>query len=181
MVGSGDSFLTPGIVPCRSNSAQRSILPAKKDVASSNAACKGKKDVRAGMSVGRSSSEKPTKLLNEQEFRERFCILNGISVYLVDGDPTSTKKEAHGGIFFSKEQFNVGLCLPLLSLLKKFLRFTQISPVFIHPNIIRVLMGCGILDMLFCLDLSLLEVLFIYTIKKGKKNIFSMFAYIPSL
>ena len=35
--------------------------------------------------------------------------------------------------------------------------------------------------MLFHLDLSLLEVLFIYTIKKGKNNIFSMFANIPSL
>ena len=42
-------------------------------------------------------------------------------------------------------------------------------------------MGCNILDMLFHLDLSLLEVLFIYTIKKGKNNIFSMFAHIPSL
>lgn len=42
-------------------------------------------------------------------------------------------------------------------------------------------MGCSILNMLFHLDLSLLEVLFIYIIKKGKKDIFSMFAHIPSL
>lgn len=35
--------------------------------------------------------------------------------------------------------------------------------------------------MLFHLDLFLLEVIFIYTIKKGKKDIFSMFAHIPSL
>ena len=35
--------------------------------------------------------------------------------------------------------------------------------------------------MLFNLDFSLLEVLFIYTIKKGKKDIFNMFAHIPSL
>ncbi|KAL6312623.1 hypothetical protein AAG906_006768 [Vitis piasezkii] len=35
--------------------------------------------------------------------------------------------------------------------------------------------------MLFNLDLFLLEVLFVYTLKKGKKDIFSMFAYIPSL
>ena len=35
--------------------------------------------------------------------------------------------------------------------------------------------------MLFNLDLSLLEVLFVYTIKKRKKDIFSMFAHIPSL
>lgn len=42
-------------------------------------------------------------------------------------------------------------------------------------------MGCSILNMLFRLDLSLLEVLFVYTIKNGKNDIFSMFANIPSL
>ena len=42
-------------------------------------------------------------------------------------------------------------------------------------------MGCGILNMLFNLDLSLLEVLFVYTIKKGKTDLFSLFAHIPSL
>lgn len=99
----------------------------------------------------------------------------------MEGDPVSTEKEAHGGIFFSKEQFNARLRLPLPSLLKQFLYFTQIPPIFIHPNIIQVLMGCNILDMLFYLDLSLLEVFFIYTIKKGKNNIFSIFAHIPSL
>lgn len=46
---------------------------------------------------------------------------------------------------------------------------------------IRVLMGCSILDVLFHLDLSLLEVLFVYTIKKGKNNIFSLSASIPLL
>ena len=40
------------------------------------------------------SSEKPTELLNEKEFRECFCIPNGVSVHLVDGDPTSIEKAA---------------------------------------------------------------------------------------
>ncbi|KAL6313413.1 hypothetical protein AAG906_001127 [Vitis piasezkii] len=39
----------------------------------------------------------------------------------------------------------------------KFLHFTQIPPVFLHPNVVRVLMGCSVLDMLFQLELSLLE------------------------
>lgn len=42
-------------------------------------------------------------------------------------------------------------------------------------------MGCNILDMLFNLELSLLEILFIYTIKKAKSDIFSLAANIPSL
>ena len=42
-------------------------------------------------------------------------------------------------------------------------------------------MGCSILNMLFNLDLSLLEALFVYTIKKEKTDLFSLFAHIPSL
>ncbi|RVW56836.1 hypothetical protein CK203_078539 [Vitis vinifera] len=42
-------------------------------------------------------------------------------------------------------------------------------------------MGCSILSMLFNLDLSLLEVLFIYSIKKGKTDLFSLAARLSSL
>ncbi|RVW93002.1 hypothetical protein CK203_032733 [Vitis vinifera] len=79
------------------------------------------------------------------------------------------------------EQFNAGLRLPLPSLFKQFLHYMRIPPALIHPNVIRVLMGCSILDMLFGLDLSLLEVIFVYTIKKAKNDIFSLSASIPSL
>ncbi|RVW54573.1 hypothetical protein CK203_071397 [Vitis vinifera] len=40
-------------------------------------------------------------------------------------------------------------------------------------------MGCSVLSLLFNLDLSLLEVLFVYS--KGKNDIFSMSAHLPSL
>ena len=42
-------------------------------------------------------------------------------------------------------------------------------------------MGCNILDMLFHLDPSLLEVLFVYTIKMSRKGIFKLFTHILSL
>ena len=42
-------------------------------------------------------------------------------------------------------------------------------------------MECSVLDMLFQLDLSLLEVLFIYTIKMSQKERLILFAHIPSL
>ena len=93
----------------------------------------------------------------------------------------STEKVANHAVYFSNEQFNVGLRFPLPSLFKEFIHFTQIPPTYVHSNIVRVLMGCSILNMLFNLDLSLLEVLFVYTIKKGKIDIFSLFAHIPSL
>ena len=151
-------------------------MSAKKDVASSNATGPS----RNGGS-GRLYSGKPTEVLNEREFRDRFCLSNDVSIQLVDGNPMSTEKVAHNAIYFTKEQFNTRLYFPLPSLFKEFLHYTQIPPTYIHPNIVRVLMGCSIQNMMFNLDLSLLEVLFVYIIKKGKKDIFSMFAHIPSL
>ncbi|RVW63611.1 hypothetical protein CK203_057393 [Vitis vinifera] len=125
--------------------------------------------------------EKPMTSLKVGQFCERFCIPKGVSVQPVDGEAVSTEKFEDNAIYFSKEQFNAGLRFTLPSLFKEFLHFTQIPPAYIHPNIVRVLMGCSILNMLFNLDLSLLEVLFIYSIKKGKTDLFSLFAHIPSL
>ena len=93
----------------------------------------------------------------------------------------STEKAEGRAITFSKEQFNAGLRFPLPALFKEFLHFSKIPPAFIHPNIVRVLMGCSIINMLFNLDLTLLEVIFVYSLKKGKNNIFSMSAHLPSL
>ncbi|RVW62300.1 hypothetical protein CK203_061553 [Vitis vinifera] len=42
-------------------------------------------------------------------------------------------------------------------------------------------MGCSIINMLYNLDLMLLEVFFLYSLKKGKTDIFSMSAHLPSL
>ena len=119
-------------------------MPAKKDVASSSAAGPSGKSVS-----GQIYSEKPTNKLNKREFYERFCIPNGVSIQLVDGKAMSTEKAANHAVYFSKEQFNTGLQFPLPSLFKEFLHFTQIPPAYVHPNIVRVLMGCSILNMLF--------------------------------
>ena len=130
---------------------------------------------------GTAHAEKSMEKLSVKEFRERFCIPNGVSVELTDGEAVSTETGDDHAIYFSKEQFNVGLRFPLPSLFKEFLHFTQISPTYIHPNMVRVLMGCSILSLLFNLDLSLLEVLFIYFIKKVKSDIFNFVACPPSL
>ena len=148
-----------------------------------------KKDVVSSSAVGPSGKGgsgcpypgKPTEVLNEQEFCDNFCLSNGVFVKLVDGDAMSTKKVRHNAIYFTKEQFNAGLRFPLPSIFKELFHYTQIPLAYIHPNTLQVLMGYNILNMLFNLNLSLLEVLFVYTIKKGKKDIFNMFAHILSL
>ena len=42
-------------------------------------------------------------------------------------------------------------------------------------------MECNIINMLYNLDLMLLEVFFVYSLKKVKNDIFSMSAHLPSL
>ena len=130
-----------------------------------------------GAAHGKRSVDK----LSVKEFRERFCVPNGVSVELTDGEAVLTEKSEDHAIYFSKEQFNAGLRFPLPSLFMEFLHFSQIPPAYIHPNMVRVLMGCSILNMLFNLDLTLLEVLFIYSIKKLKTDIFSFVACLPSM
>ena len=126
-------------------------------------------------------AEKSVDKLNVREFREHFCIPNGVFVELTDGEVVTIEKSEDNAIFFTKEQFNVGLRFPLPSLFKEFLHFTQIPPAYIHPNMVQVLMGCNVLSVLFDLDLSLLEVLFVYSIKKGKNDIHNFVASLPSL
>ncbi|RVW76740.1 hypothetical protein CK203_047555 [Vitis vinifera] len=81
--------------------------------------------------------EKVTDKLDAKEFRERFCIPNSVAIELLNGRVlVPTDKSEERTIIFSKEQFNAGLRFPLPALFKEFLHFTQIPPVFIHPNIV---------------------------------------------
>ena len=125
--------------------------------------------------------EKSVDKLSVKEFRERFCIPNGVLLEFLDGEAVSTEKAEGNAISFAKEQFKARLRFLLPPLFKEFLHFTQIPPAYIHPNTVRVLMGCSVLSLLFNLDLSLLEVLFVYSLKKGKNDIFSMATHLPSL
>lgn len=75
----------------------------------------------------------------------------------------------------------MGFRFPLPSFFKQFFHFTKIPLAFLHPNVIQVLMGCSVLNMLYHLDLSLLEVIFVYTVKMSQKERFSLSAHIPSL
>ena len=126
------------------------------------------KEATSSSSSGDAHAEKYVDKLSVKEFRERFCIPNGVFVELVNGEVVTTEKSEDNAIFFTKEQFNAGLRFPLPSLFKEFLHFTQIPPTYIHLNMVWVRMRCIILSMLFNLDLSLLEVLFVYSLKKGK-------------
>ncbi|RVW27872.1 hypothetical protein CK203_084960 [Vitis vinifera] len=79
-------------------------MPVKKDVVLSSAARQSGKD-GSGVVYGEKSVDK----LNVRQFCERFCIPNGMSIQLVDGEAVSIEKSADNTIYFTKEQFNAGL------------------------------------------------------------------------
>ena len=65
--------------------------------------------------------------------------------------------------------------------MKQFLHFTRTPPALVHPNVFRILIGCGVLNLLYQLDISLVEIFFIYTLKLGVGGHLSMSASSPWL
>ena len=98
---------------------------------------------------GRFLAECPIGELSEQEFRDRYYILESIFIRLSDGNNSSTHELPNNMIYFTKEQFVAGLRLLIPSLVKQFLHFSRIFPIFIHPNVIWILMGWSVLGTLY--------------------------------
>ena len=61
--------------------------------------------------------------------------------------------------------------------MKQFLHFTRAPPALIHPNVFRILMGCSVLNFIYQLDISLVEICFIYSLKLGIGGRLSMSAH----
>ena len=53
--------------------------------------------------------------------------------------------------------------------------------MLIHPNVIQILMGCSVLNLLYRLDISSVEICFVYTLKLGTGGKLSMPAHNPKL
>ena len=94
---------------------------------------------------------------------------------------TATIREVENVVYFTREQFAARLRLPVPSLVKQFLHFTRALPALVHPNAFRILMGCSVLNSLYQLDISLVEICFIYTLKLRIGARLSMSAHSPQL
>ena len=111
-----------------------------------------------------------------------FCqVLANISLELLDGVVVSTIGWVDNSVYFTREQFAAGLRFPIMSLVKQFLNFTWEPPTLIHPNVFWILMGCSVLNSLYQLDISLVNICFIYTLKLGIGRRLSMLAHNPRL
>ena len=91
----------------------------------------------------------------------------------------STVEGADNAVYFTREQFFVGLRFLISSLVKQFLHFTWAPPVLIHPKVFRILTGYSMLKFLYQLNISMVGVCFIYTLKLGIEGLLSMSAPSP--
>ena len=116
-----------------------------------------------------------------EELRSYCQIPGNIDIESSKDSTESTIGEGDGAIYFTREQLAVGLHFLVLSLIKQFLYFSRASHALIHPNVIRILVGCRVLNLLYQLDISLVEVFFVYTLKLAYGGRLSMSAYSPRL
>ena len=94
-----------------------------------------------------------------------------------DGTTIPTIGGADNAVSFTQEQFAAGLRFSIPSLVKQFLHFTRAPPALIHLNVFWILMSCSVLNFLYRLDVSLVEICFIYTLKLGIGGHLSMSAH----
>ena len=102
-----------------------------------------------------------------------------ISLEISDYPATLTVAEADNAIYFTRELFTTWLHFPFPSLVKQFPNFTRAPPALVHPNAFRILTCCSVLNSLYQLDFSLVEICFIYTLKLGTGGRLSMSVHSP--
>ena len=117
--------------------------------------------------------------LSMEELRAYCQIHYDIDVVLSEGPVENTVGKEYNAVFFTREQLAAWLRFSMSSLVKQFLHFTRAPPALIHPNVIRILIGCCVLNLLYQLDLSLVEVCFSYTLRVAQGGRMSMSTQSP--
>ena len=111
-----------------------------------------------------------------------YCeVPSNIDLRLMEGADESTLNGEHNGVFFTHKHLAAGLRFPVPAMVKQFLHFTRAPPALIHPNVIRILVGCCVLNHLYQLDLTLVELLIIYMLNIRSGGRMSMSVLSPRL
>ena len=132
-----------------------------------------------GPTRGMPSTSSIISSLSMEELRAYCQIPDDIDVVMSEGPIKNTVGEEYNAVFFTREQLAIGLRFLVPSLVNQFLHFTKASLALIHPNVIRILTGCCVLNLLYQLDLSLVEVCFAYTLRVGQDGQMSMSTQSP--
>ena len=135
---------------------------------------------KRGTSLETSTISSLVVAMSVKELRPFSQVPTDIRLEVKNSPATSTIGGANNVVYFTHEQFAAGLCFPILSLVKQLLHFTRAPPALVYSNVFRILMGV-VLNLLYQLDISLVEICFIYTLKLGVMGRLSMSAHNPLL
>ena len=115
------------------------------------------------------------------ELRAYCEISDDIDVVMSDDPIENTMGDEYNTVFFTWEQLAIELRFPVSSLVKQFLHFTRVPPALIRLNVIRILTRCCVLNFLYQLNLSLVEVCFSYILRVAQGGQMSMSTQSPRL
>ena len=108
---------------------------------------------RRGPSRELPSASNLVSSMSTKQLRFFYRVPDSISLELSDGSSISTVGEVDNAVYFTRKEFAVGLCFPASSLVKQFLHVSRAPPALIHLNVIRILTGCSVLNLLYRLDI----------------------------
>ena len=114
-----------------------------------------------------------------EELKAYYEVPEDIDLRLMERVDDSMLGGEHNGVFFTREHLAANLRFPVPAIVKQFLHFIGAPPALIHPNVIRILIGNCVLNHLYELDLSLVEILIIYFLSIGLGGRMSMLVLNP--
>ena len=117
--------------------------------------------------------------LTMEELKVYCEVPDNIDLRLMERADDSTLGGEHSSLFFTREHLTAGLRFPVSAIVKQFLHFTRAPLALIHPNVIRILIGSCVLNHLYQLDLSLVEIFIIYFLSIGPGGRMSMSVLSP--
>ena len=124
---------------------------------------------------------KPSASLTMKELKVYCEVPDNIDLRLMERANNSTLGGEHNGVFFTHEHLAAVLCFPVPAMVKQFLYFTRAPSALMHPNVIRILIGYCVLNHLYQLDLTLVELFIIYFLNRGSGGRMSMSVQSPHL
>ena len=136
---------------------------------------------KRGPSRGTPSASSIISSLTMEELRTYCDIPNNIDLKLQEEADDSTLGGEHNAVFFLREHLACGLRFPVPALVKQFLHVTRSPPALVHPNTIQILIGCSVLNHLYQLNLSLVEICFAYSLRISRGGRMSMASLSPRL
>ena len=104
---------------------------------------------RRGPTRGTPSTSNIISSLSMEELRSYCEIPDDIDIVLSEAPTENTVDEEYNAVYLTMEQLKVGLRFPVPSLVKQFLHFTRAPPTLFHPNIIQIMAGCCVLNLLY--------------------------------